>query len=153
MKNLFIKISLCLGILGTSSFLSSYAPVQAATDFVVIVNAANPVTTLSASQVKLTYLRKINKRWKELNKNILPIDRKNDIEIRKLFLKDVLQMSPDELSRYYTEREYQNAEAPPVKLSSDAEVIAYVESNIGAIGYVNKASVQNNNKVKIVFGL
>jgi hypothetical protein len=88
-------------------------------DLVIIINAANPVVTMTASQVKLTYLRKINKRWKELNKNIVPIDRKSDNEIRKSFMKDVLQMSSDVMSRYFTESEYLNAEAPPIKLSRD----------------------------------
>jgi len=131
-----------------SSFLSRSFAIQG--EMAVIVNAENPVTTMTASQVKLTYLRKINKRWKELNKNIVPVDRKTDNEIRKAFLKDVLQMSADEVTRYFTEREYQNAEAPPIKLSTDEEIIEYVESNVGAIAFVNKASVKPTNKVKVV---
>jgi ABC-type phosphate transport system substrate-binding protein len=145
----FLTIVLCAILLIS---LGSSTLSQSAGDIVVIINAENPVSALTVSQVKLTYLRKINRRWKEINKNILPVDRKTESDLRKSFLKDVLQMSADELSRYYTEREYQNAEAPPVKLSSDAEVIAYVESNIGAIAYVNKNAIQNNAKVKVVFG-
>jgi ABC-type phosphate transport system substrate-binding protein len=122
-------------------------------ELAIIVNAENPVTTMTASQVKLTYLRKINKRWKELNKNIMPVDRKSDNEVRKAFLKEIVQLSSDEMARYFTEREYQNAEAPPVKLSSDEEIIEYVENNIGAIGFVSKSSVKSSNKVKVVLSL
>lgn len=135
----------------SSGFISSPNAVQS--ELAVIVNADNPVATMTASQVKLTYLRKINKRWKELNKNIIPLDRKTDNEIRKSFLKEVLQMTSDDYSRYFTEREYANAEAPPVKLSSDDEIIEYVENNIGAIGFVSKSAIKAGGKVKIVFSL
>lgn len=122
-------------------------------ELVVIINSGNPVVTMTASQVKLTYLRKINKRWKELNKNIVPLDRKSDNEMRKTFLKEILQLTSDEMSRYFTEREYQNAEAPPLKFTTDNEIVDYVENNIGAIGYVSKSAVTGNSKVKIVFSL
>jgi len=135
----------------SSGFISSPNAIQS--DLAVIINADNPVATMTVSQVKLTYLRKINKRWKELNKNIVPLDRKTDCESRKSFLKEVLQMTSDDYSRYFTEREYQNAEAPPVKFSSDDEIIDYVENNIGAIGFVSKNSIKSGAKVKIVFSL
>lgn len=122
-------------------------------ELVIIINASNPVAVMTASQVKLTYLRKINKRWKEINKNIVPIDRKSDNEIRKSFMKEVLQMSSDEMSRYFTEREYQNAEAPPIKLTSDDDIIDYVSNNIGAIAFVSKSSLKGDNKVKVVLSL
>lgn len=122
-----------------------------AQEFVVIVNKDNPAAAMTASQVKLTFLRKINKRWKELNKNIVPVDRKSDSETRKKFYKDILQMSSDEVTRFYTEREYQNAEAPPIKLTSDDEIIAYVEANVGAIAYVSKNAIQGDKKVKVLF--
>lgn len=130
---------------------SAFVSKNQGNDMVVIVNAANPVPTMTQGQVKLTYLRKINKRWKELNKNIVPVDRKADVDPRKLFLRDVIQMSSDEVNRYFTEREYQNAEAPPVKLGSDEEIQAYVDANVGAIGYVRKSSLSPKYKVKTVF--
>jgi ABC-type phosphate transport system substrate-binding protein len=144
MKNLTTRIVLIVALC-----IASVYSVQAQ-EVCVIVNAENPLATLTASQVKLAYLRKINKRWKELNKNIVPVDRKSDTDSRKKFLKDVLQMSADEVSRYFTEREYQNAEAPPVKLASDDEVVSFVENNIGAIGFVPKSAIKSGSKVKIV---
>lgn len=116
----------------------------------VIINSENPVSTMTASQVKLTYLRKINKRWKEINKNIVPIDRKANNDVRKAFLQNILDMTSDEMSRFFTEREYQNAEAPPLKFGTDDEIIDYVGDNIGAIAYVSKSSVKPGSKVKVV---
>jgi ABC-type phosphate transport system substrate-binding protein len=124
-----------------------------ASELCVIVNAGNPVTSMTASQVKLTYLRKINRRWKELNKNIVPVDSKTGSELRSKFLKSTLQMTSDEMTRFFTEREYQNAEAPPVKLGGDDEIIAFVENNNGAIAYVSKNSIKAGSKVKVVLTL
>ena len=62
-------------------------------------------------------------------------------------------MSNDEVVRYFTEREYQNAEAPPVKFGTDDEIVAFIESNPGAIGYVSKSSVKAGSKVKILLTL
>ncbi len=152
MKNILKSyLLLLLVFLATTSFIIPTA--KPTGEVVVILNSSNPVVAMTASQVKLTYLRKINKRWKEINKNIVPIDRKSDNEIRKSFLKDVLQMSSDEMSRYFTEREYQNAEAPPVKFSTEEEIIDYVENNIGAIAFVSKSSIKSGSKVKIVLSL
>ena len=44
-------------------------------EMVIIINSENPSAALSLAQVKYTYMRKLTKRWKELNKNIVPVDR------------------------------------------------------------------------------
>src|ERR1035437_2686871 len=103
---------------------------------VVIVNINNSTDKLTKSEVKLIYLRKITKRWNSINKNIIPIDRKDSPEIRKDFLNSVLGMSEDEVERYFTEQTYKYEDLPPLQLGSDAEVIDFVGKNIGAIGYV-----------------
>jgi ABC-type phosphate transport system substrate-binding protein len=119
----------------------------------VIVNAHNPTNALSKSEVKLIYLRRISKRWKGINKNIVPIDRKENTNIRSVFLDKIIGMSDEEMSRYFTEREYMYAESPPLEVNSDAEVIAYVSRNIGAIGYVDASSVTPEllKQIKVVF--
>ena len=118
-------------------------------ELVVIVNSDNTTKPLTPSEVKLIYLRKITRRWSGINKNIVPVDRKDSPEIKELFLNTILGMSDDELDRYYTERGYQNEELPPVTLASDAEVIGFVSKNIGAIGYVSSSSLNKDNSVKI----
>lgn len=147
-----MKIKVIMGF-ALLLILSAFKSETNANDFVIIVNGANPVTSLTVTQVKLTYLRKINRRWEGLNKNILPVDRKVDCDVKRFFLKTVLQMTNDELNRYFTEREYQNAEPPPAKLVSDDEVLNYVSNNVGAIGYVKKSAVSSKYNVKTVLEL
>jgi ABC-type phosphate transport system substrate-binding protein len=148
MKTKFVTL-LALVMLLSNNYLPMYASVEG-DGYVMIVNDANPVSVQTASQVKLTYLRKINKRWKELNKNVVPVDNKGNSECRKSFLANVLAMSADDMGRFFTEREYQNAEAPPIKVDSDAAAIDYVENNPGAIAFVSKSSVKSGQKVKVV---
>jgi len=121
-----------------------------AQDICIIVNQENPVSALTNSQAKLIYLRKINKRWKELNKNVIPVDRKGETETRKKFLKEILQFTSDEFARYFTEREYQNAEAPPVKFTSDDDILAFVEENPGAIAYWSRNAIKSGSRVKVI---
>lgn len=119
---------------------------------VVIVNSNNSTDKLTKSEVKLIYLRKITKRWNGINKNIIPIDRKDSPEIRKDFLNTVLGMSEDEVERYFTEQTYKYEDLPPLQLASDAEVIDFVSKNIGAIGYVNVNSISSDNSaVKVIY--
>ena len=121
-------------------------------DPVIIINIENTTSTLTKSQVKLIYLRTINRRWKGLNKNIAPVDRAGLPEIKSKFLASYLEMTADEMNRYFTEREYQNAEMPPVTLNSDKEVLEFVENNIGAIGYVDSNSLigVDISKIRII---
>ena len=139
-----VLVLFVLSLVPTMSFMS-----PGDDTIVVIVNEANPVAAMTASQVKMIYTRKISRRWKELNKNVLPVDRKGEPEVRKSFAKDVLQMTLTAMDQYFSEREYQNQEPSPVKLASDAEVVKYVEDNPGAIGYVMKSSI-GGSKVKII---
>ena len=141
--------SLIIVLVSVLIFASSFVSKNAGDGFVVIVNAANTTPDLTASQVKLIYLRKINKRWKEISKNIVPVDKKGDSESRTSFVKDVLNMTSADLSRYYTEKEYQCAEAAPTKLNSDEDIVQFVSNNVGAIGFVSKSAVKGN--VKVVF--
>ena len=136
-------------------FLPHFHPAGQGENFglAIIVNANNTTSEMSKSEVKLIYLRKIKKRWPGINKNIIPVDRKDLPETKKIFLSKLLNMTEQDMNRYFTEREYMNAEMPPVTLSSDAEIIEYVANNIGAIGYVHTGSlnVENKTKVKVVF--
>ncbi len=121
--------------------------------FVVIINPKNPVKSMTKSEVKLTYLRKINKRWPGINKNIVPVDRKDMPDFKRNFLSDLINMSAQDMSRYFTERQYMNAEMPPITFGTDEEIVDYVANNIGAIGYISIGSLTEStrNKVKVVF--
>ena len=123
-------------------------------NLVIIVNNENPIGDMSVGQVKLYYLRKIKKRWPELNASIKPVERKGNAGTKSTFLGNVLKMSDTEAARYFKQRQFANAEAPPVILSSDSEIINFVKDNPGAIGYISKSAYDAvGRKVKVVLTL
>jgi ABC-type phosphate transport system substrate-binding protein len=126
----------------------------AAEGIVIITNKDNPVTVLTASEVKLYYLRKIKKRWPAINKNIRPADRKKRCAERDSFY-SFLGMSDNQVEQYFVNKQLQNAERPPDKFNTEAELINFVAEEIGAIGYIKASSVTPEilARVKIVFTL
>lgn len=129
--------------------LMSFAPAPAATEIAIIINKENPVDKLSAGEVKLYWLRKIKKRWPELNKNIKPADRKSKCTEQDMFYEKVLGMSAADVETYFNAKQYESGEKPQDKFTSDAAMIDFVGEEPGAIGFINAASLTAEAKAKV----
>jgi len=127
--------------------LTAFAP--APTEIAVIVNKENTISKLSSGEVKLYWLRKIKKRWPDLNKNIKPADRKSKCAEQDAFYSKVLSMSASDVETYFTQKQYESAEKPQDKFASDADIINFVSEEAGAIGFVNAASLTAEAKTKV----
>jgi ABC-type phosphate transport system substrate-binding protein len=127
--------------------LSAFAP--AAPELSIIVNKENTVEKLTTAEVKLYWLRKIKKRWPDLNKNIKPVDRKSGNPEQDAFYKKVLGMSAADVETYFSQRQYESAEKPQDKFPSDAAIIDFVAEEAGAIGFVNTSSLSAEAKAKV----
>jgi hypothetical protein len=143
MKNILIIASLFI--------MSAFAPAEEKID--VIVNSQNVVTQLSISEVRIYWMRRPKKRWEGSDKNIKPVDFKGDTPAKKQFYKIILKLSESDVENYFTAKQYQSGELPPAKLDSDKDVIGYVGSEIGSIGFVrhNTLSEEDLKKVKVVY--
>jgi ABC-type phosphate transport system substrate-binding protein len=139
------------GLLSVCFFLTAFQP-KPGDEFAVIIHKDNPINTLTVSEAKLYYLRKLKKRWAEINKNIRPADRKTACPEQNAFYSKVLAMPAAEVEKYFTGKQLQSAERPPDKFTSDTEMINFVASEPGAIGYVSLKSLsgENKDKVKVV---
>lgn len=144
------KIILLLLSISALFLLAAFSP--QGTEISVIVNKDNPVATLSAGEAKLYWLRKIKKRWPEINKNIKPVDRKAKSPEQETFYSKVLNMSATDVEAYFTQKQYESAEKPQDKFTSDEAIINFVAEEQGAIGFVNSSSLSGDskNKVKVV---
>lgn len=111
----------------------------------VIVHPDNPTTALSAKDVS-SYLLKRKSRW-EHGVTVNPIDLGPDSEVRKAFSKDVHGRSVSSIKSYWQRQIFSGREVPPPEVTSDAEVIAHVKSNPGAIGYVSASARLDGVKV------
>jgi ABC-type phosphate transport system substrate-binding protein len=149
------KLTLALFLTCMSSLLSfAPHPITPKVEIAIIINAANPVNKMGADFVKNYWLRRFVKRWKETNKGILPVDRKFKGPEQDLFYNAVLGLPSDAVETYLSARQYQSGDTPPEKLASDSDVINFISKEVGAIGYVNAASISENDKnVKIILVL
>lgn len=112
-------------------------PMPAAADeLVIIVNAANPITSLTVQQAKAYFLRK-NGTWPGGEK-VRPVDRSDETPERKALLSKVIDLPSDGLKRYWLERQYASADQPPASVPDDASVLKFVAFFKGGIGFVNK---------------
>jgi ABC-type phosphate transport system substrate-binding protein len=146
MKKYLMLFLACLSM-GVFTGFRPTAPAESG--LVVIVNKDNPVGNLSAGEVKLYYLRKIKKRWPELNKNIRPADRKSKCSEREAFYANVLGMTADEVEQYFVTKQLQNAERPQDKFMTEADLINFIGEEPGAIGYVSAKSLTQELKAKV----
>lgn len=147
-KTISIELICSIIILLLMVSITSFAPILDGR-IAVIVNNDNPVEKLTAGEAKLYWLRKIKKRWPETNKNILPVDRKTKCAERDAFYAKILNMSADDVESYFSNRQYQNAEKPQDKFTSDSEIIEFVSKEIGAIGFVSQSALSGDAKSKV----
>jgi len=129
--------------------VTAFRTAPAAGEFAVVINRENTIDALTTSEAKLYYLRKLKKRWTNINKNIRPVDRKAACPEQNAFYTRILGMPATDVEKYFTDRQLQNAERPPDKFANDAEVINFVTAEPGAIGYVNARSLSGENKEKV----
>jgi len=101
---------------------------------VVIVNSANPVTTMRREQVARMFLREVQA-WGN-GEEILPVDQLERSPSRATFAREVQGQTVSSLKTYWQQRIFSGNESPPPERVSDSDVLTYVRSNPGAIGYV-----------------
>jgi ABC-type phosphate transport system substrate-binding protein len=123
-----------LGLALLCAFLATTKAKSADVHIVVVVNAANPVTTMSRDHLSKIFLREIVT-W-DNGQEIMPVDQIDKSPARIVFARDVQNQSVGALKRYWQERIFSGNESPPPDRVTDADVLTYVRSNAGAIGYV-----------------
>lgn len=101
---------------------------------VVIVNSANPVSTMRREQVARMFLREVLA-WGN-GEEILPVDQLERSPSRITFAREVQGQTVSSLKIYWQQRIFSGDESPPPERVSDSDVLTYVRSNAGAIGYV-----------------
>ena len=116
--------------------------------YVVVVNAANPTSSISKSEAADLFLKKKAK-WSD-GKTVAAVDQSKSAPVRDAFSKAVHGKPAAAVASYWQQQIFSGKEVPPAEKGSDDEVIAFVKSNPGAIGYVSAgASLGGVKKVAI----
>lgn len=103
-------------------------------DFVVVVNAENPAISLSVVEVSRLFLKKTSQ-WKG-GGEALPVDQSVESPVREAFTKRIHRRGIDAVKAFWQQRIFSGRDVPPPVLGSDQDVLAFVEKNKWAVGYV-----------------
>ena len=126
----FLSLITCCAALVT--FASA---AQAQADVKIIVNAGNPISELSTSEVAGLFMKKIAKF--PGGGLATPVEQAKSSAIRGVFSRSLLGRPASALDSYWQQQIFAGGELPPAAKPSDDEVIAFVRATPGGIGYVS----------------
>ena len=111
----------------------------------VIVNYSNPVSSLRTAYVSDLFLGKIG-RW-DHGEDVASVDRSAHSPVRARCARSVHHRSVSAVKSHWQQMIFSGRGVPPPELGSDAEVVAFVQRDPGAIGYVSNSASLNGVKV------
>lgn len=124
-----------LSVLVLAVLAAGAAPVVSAdVKFRVIVHPVVKGSQIPRASLGQIFLKQAA-RWGDGHR-ALPVDQSVRSPIRQAFCADVLQQEIDQVQGYWYRRMADGVMPPPVK-ATDEEVVSYVASTPGAIGYVS----------------
>ncbi len=128
--------------------LTSLAPVVEAADFKIVVNASNPINTITAKELSGLFLKK-DLTW-PVGQTVTAVDLKPDSPIREEFTTAIHGKKVSAIKSYWQRQIFQGKAVPPMERSTSAEVLAFVASNPWAVGYVSSATTLNPKVKELV---
>ena len=126
-------VALSLLVLGLTGLGAASA--AGAQDFVVIVHADNPQSSLERKFLAKAFLKEVS-RWRD-DEQIHPVDLGRDSPTRARFSDRVIGRSVAAVRSYWQQRIFSGRGLPPPELGSDQEVVRFVEGHRGGVGYVS----------------
>lgn len=116
-------------------------------DVAVVANKGISVDLITAKEAKRVWLAKT----KSLGGTSLKLaDLPTGNVSREYFYTNVVKKSEKKLKAYWAKIVFAGKGTPPKILGSDADVISWVASTPGAVGYVDSAAVNDSVKVLMV---
>lgn len=130
-----------ISILALALFSSSLFSSPLFADMVVIANTSVPSADLA--DVRKVYL---GKKTRIADVAVTPI-LNQDPNLTQEFLDKVVGQSNNAFQAYWVDKVFTGQATKPREMSNDAAIKAYVATTPGAIGYINRSSVDNSVKV------
>ncbi|HYR28390.1 MAG TPA: hypothetical protein VEU30_07990 [Thermoanaerobaculia bacterium] len=127
---------------------ASWHTAAMAAGYKVIVNNANDVTSLAKKDLVQYFLKK-NTKWGN-GTPVAAVDQTEKSAARERFTLEVHGKSVSALKSYWQQQIFSGRDVPPVEKSSDAQVVAFVKQNPGAIGYVAEGADTTGTRVVTV---
>ncbi len=133
---------------GLATLAPPYASVSAGEPFVVIVNAANPTSSVSRRFLYHLFLKRVT-HWPSDNV-AKPVDLAEFSPQRQTFSEEILNRSVSAVKAYWQQQIFGGRSTPPPELATDADVVVFVAKNAWAIGYVSPSTKLEGVKAVVV---
>ncbi|MEO8315868.1 MAG: phosphate ABC transporter substrate-binding protein [Pseudomonadota bacterium] len=132
-----ILVALLLPTLGAVS--------PAAAEVVVVVSANSPITALSDNEIADVFLGKLTRL--PGGTAVQPLDQAEGTAAREAFYMKFTGKSAAQLRAFWSKVIFTGRGRPPRTVANDAEVIRALRANPGAIGYVERASIDLSARI------
>ena len=119
----------------------------AAQEFQVVAHAATSVSSVSPGELSDVFLKKVTKLG---GAAVAPVDQAKASPIRAAFTKRVHGRAVSAVDAFWQQQIFYGGDSPPATKPSDDEVLAFVKSTPGAIGYVSAGAATAGVKVVTV---
>jgi hypothetical protein len=139
MLTLFVRSRWCLAI------LLLWSGVAGAADFVVVVSARNPLSTLRADQVAAIFLAQAGRF--PGGAEAVALDLPFGSPLRDEFYNTVAARTPALMKAYWTKMVFTGRGHPPRELPNSAAVRRMVAENPAMIAYIDKSALDASVKV------
>ena len=126
-----MKRALMLLALALAFFPASRVQAQ---EFQIVVNASVGIDAISKKDLSKVFRKKASKIG---GVKAAPVDLSKGSDVRKAFSKAVHGRSVNAIESYWQQQIFAGKNVPPVQKAGDADVLAYVRSTPGAVGYVS----------------
>jgi hypothetical protein len=122
------------GLVAGVFWASRQAPGAVKEEFVVIVHPSNRFDALSRSKASYLFLRKVS-RW-PWGAEVAPLDLGEGEPIRRVFVRQVLGLSEEQLAEYWIDERATRGISPPLQARDAAAAKLWVASKPGGIAYI-----------------
>jgi len=112
-------------------------------EIAVVVHPNNPATAASINDIKRVFLGKATE---VRGVAVKPVEQSSGA-VRDAFLKSVIQKTPSQYNAYWSKMVFSGKGAPSESVADNAAAKKWVAQNKGAIGYIDKATVDGSVKV------
>jgi hypothetical protein len=125
-------------LVGLALVLLGSAPrALAAQAFVIVAHPALAVDAVEKSVVQRVFLKQVSKLGRT---RVTPVDQHLNAPVREAFSRQVVHQPVIEVRRYWQQQLWAGGELPPETRTSDEEVLEFVRTTPGGIGYVSAAA-------------
>ena len=113
--------------------------------FKIIVNSSNSSTKISKADLNAIFLKKMVK-WSD-GIPAVPVNQSKKSAVRDSFTTSVHGKSVAAVDSYWQQQIFSGRDVPPAEKASDADVVAFVKANAGAVGYISDSGATAGVKV------